>query len=138
MTAFDTNILIYACNRADPVKQRTALDLLSSAEDGVLLWQVACEFVAASRKLAKHGFQAGEAWARLSEFMNVLPLILPSPNVLAHARELHLRNGWSFWDAMIVAACLDAGIHRIYTEDLPGSAPDQLEIVNPFADPARE
>ena len=56
MIALDTNILIYACDKADLKRQHVALDLVSSDSDGVLLWQVACEFVAASRKLRSQGF----------------------------------------------------------------------------------
>jgi predicted nucleic acid-binding protein len=37
-------------------------------------------------------------------------------------------------DAPITAACLDAGVTRLYSEDLPGRKPPQpLEILNPFA-----
>ena len=53
MIALDTNVLIYAYDKAEPERQRTAVDLISQVKDGVLLWQVACEFIAASRKL--HG-----------------------------------------------------------------------------------
>jgi hypothetical protein len=56
MIAVDTNVLIYACDQADPKRQKVALDLITNAEDGVLLWQVACEFISASRKLHKQGF----------------------------------------------------------------------------------
>ena len=59
MIALDTNILIYACDKADPKRQQAALDLVSSASDGVLLWQVACEFVAASRKAEIPGLHDG-------------------------------------------------------------------------------
>ena len=59
MIALDTNILIYACDKADLKRQRVALDLVSNASDGVLLWQVACEFVAASRKLRSPGLYDG-------------------------------------------------------------------------------
>jgi len=71
MIALDTNILIYACDKADLKRQQLALDLVSRAADGVLLWQVACEFVAASRKLRSQGFTMsthGPAW----------PIIWPS------------------------------------------------------------
>ena len=51
MTAVDTNVLIYACDKSDPRRQQIALELIGTVTDGVLLWQVACEFVAASRKL---------------------------------------------------------------------------------------
>ena len=56
MNAVDTNVLIYACDQSDVRRQRLALDLITSTPDCVLLWQVACEFIAASRKLNKQGF----------------------------------------------------------------------------------
>ena len=46
MIALDTNVLIYACDKANPVRQQIALDLIATTTDAVILWQVACEFVA--------------------------------------------------------------------------------------------
>ena len=46
MTALDTNVLIYACDKSDPRRQQIELELIATVTDGVLLWQVACEFVA--------------------------------------------------------------------------------------------
>lgn len=133
MTALDTNVLIYACDKADPQRQATALNIIASATDGVLLWQVACEFVAASRKLENRGFTPAHAWERLAELLDLFPLVLPTARVFDHARRLHVTQGWSFWDAMIIAACIEAGVKRLYSEDLPGRAPADLpEIVNPF------
>jgi predicted nucleic acid-binding protein len=37
MNAVDTNVLIYAHDPRDPVKQQTALSLLQSLPDGALL-----------------------------------------------------------------------------------------------------
>ena len=108
MTAFDTNVLIYCCDGGDRKRQAKALDLIGSTSDGVLLWQVACEFIAASRKLALQGFSPEDAWRRLGEFLSLFPLVTPPSQVLARARELHLSQGWSFWDAMIVGACLES------------------------------
>jgi pimeloyl-ACP methyl ester carboxylesterase len=51
MNAVDTNILIYLNDPRDPVKQGIAISLVSALTEGVLLWQVACEYLAASRKL---------------------------------------------------------------------------------------
>ena len=50
MIAVDTNVLIYACDRADARRQKIALDLVTDVKEGVLLWQVACEFLSASRE----------------------------------------------------------------------------------------
>ena len=39
----------------------------------------------------------------------------------------------SYWDALIVAACLESGVHTLYSEDVPGR--DQfgpLKVLNPF------
>jgi len=131
---YDTNLLIYACDKADPARQQKAIQLLASSQDGVLLWQVACEFLAASRKLAPQGFVAADAWNRLAEFVALFPVVLPNELVLDKAREFHLLHGWSYWDAMIVGACLTSGVKSLYTEDLPGKVvPGSLEIVNPFA-----
>ena len=133
MIALDTNILVYACDKGNPDRQRKALDLIQRSGDGVLLWQVACEFIAASRKLASQGFTPEDAWNRLSEYQSLFPLILPAQATLERAHALHARSGWSFWDAMIVASCLGAGVTTLYTEDLPGrSLPGQLDIKNPF------
>jgi predicted nucleic acid-binding protein len=93
MIAIDTNVLIYACDQAGPRRQKIALDLIANAHDGVLLWQVACEFLAASRKLDKQGFTPAHAWNRFGEFRDLLPLVLPTDGNLTRAKELHLTRG---------------------------------------------
>ena len=55
MNAVDTNVLIYTHDPRDPAKQNKAVALVASLADGVLLWQVACEYIAASRKLTAYG-----------------------------------------------------------------------------------
>ena len=35
MIAVDTNVLIYACDQADPRRQNIALDLITNPQDGV-------------------------------------------------------------------------------------------------------
>jgi predicted nucleic acid-binding protein len=133
MIGVDTNVLIYACDQADPRRQQTALDLVTNTEDGVLLWQVACEFISASRKLSKQGFTSTHAWNRLSEFRELLPLVLPSEAILDRARELHLTRGASFWDALILAACAEAAVQIFYSEDLPGFGDyGGVRVINPF------
>lgn len=133
MIAVDTNILIYACDQSEPRRQAIALDLIASCTDGVLLWQVACEFLAASRKLSKQGFTPAHAWNRLAEFQDLLPLILPAATNLTRARELHVSHAVSLWDALILAACVEAGVNVLYSEDLPGLTTSKtVSVINPF------
>ena len=61
MIALDTNVLIYCCDSRDSRRQQIALDLVAGTTDGILPWQVACEFIDASRKLAEQGFTATAA-----------------------------------------------------------------------------
>jgi predicted nucleic acid-binding protein len=62
MNAVDTNILIYARDPRDPRKQQSAQDLIATLPDVVLLWQVACEYIAAARKLERLGYDQQQAW----------------------------------------------------------------------------
>lgn len=133
MIAVDTNVLIYACDQADPRRQSIALDLITGAQGGVLMWQVACEFLSASRKLSRQGFTSAHAWNRLGEFRDLMPLVVPSEANLLRAKDLHLTRGVSLWDALILAACVEAGVEIFYSEDLPGfDGLAGVQIVNPF------
>ena len=62
MNAVDTNVLLYVHDPRDVTKQVTASNLLQSLTDGVLLWQVACEYLAASRKLVPFGYNLTQAY----------------------------------------------------------------------------
>ncbi len=134
MNAVDTNVLIYVRDPRDPVKQQKAVQLTTGLSDGALLWQVACEFVAASRKLAPFGFTQAQAWREVERLRVLWKLILPSENVLTRAEQLIATQNLSFWDAMIVAACIEGGITRLYTEDFDSSLKQAtgVDIVNPF------
>ena len=131
--SFDTNVLVYACDKSDAKKRKIAQQVLES-KDGVLPWQSACEFISATRKLAVRGFTVTDAWRHLGFLLESMPLVLPNRMVLDHARRLQVEQHWSYWDALSVAAALDAGVTRLYSEDLPGSTPPPgLDIINPFA-----
>ena len=133
MNAVDTNVLIYAHDSREQAKQQIAIDLVNSGVDFVLLWQVVCEFLAASRKLKPIGFDLEKAFVELRKLRMAWTLVVRSPAVLDRAEDLISRFSLSFWDAMIIGASLEAGASRLYSEDF-GAYPnvDGLEIVNPF------
>lgn len=133
MNALDTNVLIYAHDPRDPAKQERAVSLIQSLTEGVLLWQVACEYLAASRKLESLGFNREQARQDIQDFRQVWTTILPGWEILDETEKLMGNHSLSFWDAMIVAACLRGSVTRLYTEDFDGyQRVDGLEIVNPF------
>lgn len=133
MNAVDTNILIYARDPRDPAKQAIAASLLSSLTDGALLWQVACEYIAASRKLEAFGYDQTQALADIADMREAWEIILPTWSVMDRVTRLLPRYQLSFWDALIISACLEAGVTRLYSEDFDASTQaERLEVVNPF------
>jgi predicted nucleic acid-binding protein len=133
MNAVDTNILVYSHDPRDPVKRAVASSLIESLTDGVLLWQVVCEFVASSRKLEPFGYDREQAWRDVRDLRRAWATALPDWTILERAEWLMERRSISFWDALIVAACLESGVSRLYSEDLDSHhGIDGLEIVNPF------
>jgi predicted nucleic acid-binding protein len=136
MNAVDTNVLIYARDPRDAAKQRTAISLISAMPDGVLLWQVACEYVAASRKLKKFGYDQTQAIADLGDMRVAWKTVLPQWENFDRAERLLRKYSLSFWDAMVIAACLEGGVTRLYSEDFGDFLrAEGLEVVNPFAIP---
>jgi predicted nucleic acid-binding protein len=138
MNAIDTNILIYGHDTRDLYKQRLALELIDSLEDGALLWQVACEYVAASRKLAKFGYDVAAACQDIRHLKATWLPVLPSWSDYARALDLSASMRISIWDALIVCSCATAGVRRLYFEDLvwEGSI-EGVELLNPFDSPAQ-
>ena len=136
MNAVDTNVLIYANDPRDLRKQAIAAGLVKDLDDAVLLWQVVCEFFSASRKLEPYGFSAADAWHYVQRLGNAWQIMFPTWNVQTRAYELTNRYSISYWDALLLGACKDAGVERLYSEDLDThDGIDGLEIVNPFRNP---
>lgn len=134
MNAVDTNVLIYARDPRHPLKHERARQLTAGMPDGVLLWQVACEFIAASRKLTNVGYTQARAWRELEQLRELWKLIVPSEEVLLRAEQLTATQNLSFWDSLLVAACMEGGVTRLYTEDFDASLSKAtgIEIINPF------
>ncbi|MGB9181950.1 MAG: PIN domain-containing protein [Pyrinomonadaceae bacterium] len=134
MNAVDTNILIYVHDYRHPDKQTTAEVLVRTLSDGVLLWQVACEYIAASRKLEPLGYIREKAWQDIHKLRRLWDAQLPTWEVLLRAERLIQNYSLSSWDALIVAACLESGVTRLYSEDFDASVhAEGLEVINPFA-----
>lgn len=136
MNAVDTNILIYAHDPREADKQAKAVSLIQSIREPVLLWQVACEYVAASRKLQPVGYTYEDAWRDVQQLRSVWITILPTWDIFERARNLMNAYSLSFWDAMILAACIESGVEKLYSENFHEYPPiNGLQIVNPFASP---
>lgn len=139
MIAIDTNVLVYSVDYQEAVKQTVAMELLARLQregDTILLWQALGEFARWLTTNERNGaITRDEMSGWLKDIRGSFPLVMPTPAVLDRALDLAGRYSLSHWDSMLLAACLEAGIETLYTEDI--GAPrkiDALELVNPFQD----
>ena len=134
MNAIDTNVWIYSHDTRDSRKQLLAQQVIASARPFILPWQTGCEFIAACRKLARLGFTENQAWQGLIDMQTAADeVVLPDEQLWFEARTLQSGHSLSFWDALLVAACIRAGVQVLYTEDI--GAPrviDSVSLINPF------
>ena len=126
----DTDILIYAIAREDP-RASIAADLLAAG--GTLSVQVLNEFTSIARgKLHR-------SWPEIGAALAAFRVLCPQVRLLTlatHAAALQIaqRDGFSFWDSLIVAAALEAGCTALLSEGMQhGQVIERrLAIRNPF------
>jgi predicted nucleic acid-binding protein len=125
---FDTNILVYAQQAG--VKGERARALF--ANGGKLSVQVLNEFAAVSRR------KQLKSWREIAEVISDVLAVVDAPLPLtlainAAARALAEDHRFPFYDALIVAAAIEADCDTLYSEDMQhGRTIGGLAIVNPF------
>jgi predicted nucleic acid-binding protein len=128
----DTNVLVYADDKAAPAKQRRALEVIAEhrrAGTGVVSLQVLQEyFVVVTRKLQVDTRIARRKIELLAEFDVATPDVA---DILA-AVDLHRLHSLSFWDALIVRSAKQAGCRVLISEDMQAREVDGVRVVNPF------
>jgi predicted nucleic acid-binding protein len=139
MNAVDTNVLVYFVDRDEPTKRAKAVALLDGFvredEETVLLWQVAAEFLSCLRRWEAEGrISRQEALGNVARLEAMFRCVLPTQAVLRRSLDLSARYSLSHWDAMLLAACVEAGVRTLYSEDLAsGVKYDSVTVINPFA-----
>jgi predicted nucleic acid-binding protein len=136
LTFVDTNVLAYAHDRSEPVKQpvaRALLDGLWRDRAGALSSQVLQElYVVVTRRF--HPPVPPSAARELVVLYASWPVMQVDVPMILAASELEERQTLSFWDALIVEAARRSGATRLLTEDLQhGRVVDGIRIDNPFA-----
>jgi predicted nucleic acid-binding protein len=132
-TFFDSNILVYAEDKADSVKQERAIELIlehGRQRSGVVSLQVLGEyFFAVTRKVK---LDPGVARSQV-EFYSRFHLVEPTVNDVLAAIDLHRLCGFSYWDSLIVHCARQSGCSVLLSEDMQhGRVIDGVKIVNPF------
>ncbi len=125
---FDTNLLVYAQQTGGKADRARAL----FAREGKLSVQVLNEFIAVSRRKQRREWR--EITEAVSDVLTMVDPPLPlTLDLHVTARALAEDHGLSFYDALIVAAAIEAGCDTLFSEDMQhGRTFGSLTIVNPF------
>jgi predicted nucleic acid-binding protein len=127
---FDTNILIHAVSEEDA---RAAIGQRLLAGGGHINVQVLNEFASVARR------KMNKSWTEISVALDYIrSLCKPAAplTVMIHEAALKIAadSGYNVYDALILAAAIDAGCDTLYTEDMQdGQKIGPLTIRNPFA-----
>ncbi len=131
----DTNVLVYAHDRGAGERHARAKELLARlwrGRVGVISTQVLQELYVNVRRKAKNPIAPEEA-RRLVEDYGRWELVTNSAATILGALDVEQRYSVSFWDALIIQAAKEAGVERLYSEDLShGQIYDGVQVVNPF------
>ena len=132
----DTNVFIYLFDETDAYKRERADSLVHESMEkgtGCISYQVVQETLnIVTRKL---GAPPEGARRLLDDILIPLWRINPTPSLYRRGLGVQAGYGFSFYDSLIVAAALEAGCSRLYTEDMQhGQQIAQLTILSPFAE----
>ena len=131
--SLDTNILIYAADDGEPVKQAHAQKLMRLAfeQSWSVCSQVYGEFFNAV--IRRQRATRAQVSVQIANWQRLLPSISSSTDAHAQALKLAATYQLQYWDALVNATCAEHGITRLYSENLPGvKQPLGVRCIDPF------
>jgi len=137
----DTNVLVYARDAREPIKQVRAaewIELLWREGAGRTSAQVLSEFYSVVTRRLIPRVSPDEAWddTRMLFAWDPQPI---DATLLARAQEIEQRWRLSWWDSMVVAAAQLQGCALLLTEDLQdGAQYGGVTVHSPFTHGVRE
>ncbi len=132
----DTNLFIYQLEASDERKSATADRIISKgieSHNACISFQVVQECLNTVLRKAEIPLSTDETRQYLDNVLAPLYRVSARISLYRRALDLQVRYRYGFYDSLIVAAALDAGCTRLYSEDLQdGQRIEGLTIENPF------
>ena len=130
----DSNVLVYSVDTGFPEKRQRAMELVTRSVNeatGCISFQVVQETL--NVLIGRLGTPVDRLRVLMDDVLSPLWQVYPSAPLYQSAITLQGRYELSFYDSLIVAAALEAGCTRLYSEDLQrGQQIQRLTILNPF------
>ena len=132
----DTNIFVHSFDQNAPAKAQRSAQLIRQAlttQKGVISYQVVQEFFNVALRRFAQPMQPTDASQYLGTVFRPLLAVHSSQALYAEALQLQASSGFSWYDALIVSAAIQAKCDFLYTEDLQhGQRFGALQVRNPF------
>ena len=132
----DTNVFVYHIEAVDGRKTSIAGRIIEQAVrdgSGCISFQVVQETLNVAVRKAQVLLPPHATRVYLDSVLVPLLRTFPGVELYRRALDLHERYRFAFYDSLIVAAALESGCRRLYSEDLQhGQRIEGLTIENPF------
>lgn len=132
----DTNIFVYQLERLDTRKAAIAEHLIQhgiASGTACISPQVVQECINTAVRKAEVPLTEDELRKYLVDVLAPLYRVQPDIRLYQKALEIRFRYRFGFYDALIVAAAVEAGCKTLYTEDLTdGQQVEGVTITDPF------
>jgi len=132
----DTNVLVYSFDSDQSAKQGRAREIIAGAlRDGsaIISYQVVQEFINVALHRFASPFSVKDCSDYLTGVLEPLCQVYPDIQLYRKALEVYGATGFSFYNALIVAAAIQGGCSILLTEDIQeGRDFEGVRIVNPF------
>lgn len=130
----DTNVLVYSFDHGSPGKRARSREIIRNSGSWVISWQVLQEFC----NVALHRFAKPMSTEDLGEYLRLILVpgcrIMPTAQLYEQAVRIQAQTHYRFYDSLIVASALAAGVETLFSEDLQSDRMiGNLRITNPFA-----
>jgi predicted nucleic acid-binding protein len=134
---FDTNVLVYAHDRSEAVKQKQALEVLDRTQEiaiAALTTQVLGEFFWVTTRRLQQPLTLEEATHQVERFARAWPVLdVTTFTVLESLRGAAMYQ-MTYWDAQIWASARLNQIPVIFSEDFnAGAVLEGVRFENPFS-----
>lgn len=130
------NIIIYSFDDNSKEKQAIANELIVqgiSESNAFISYQVVQEFVNVATRKFMIPLTNSDCKLYVDKVLTLLWDVYPSKELIHSALDLSERWRYSFYDALIIAAALEASCTILYSEDLQHEQKIfSLQIINPF------
>ena len=132
--ALDSNVLVYAADSRDPIRQQRAVLIVGMAARTrrcLLSMQTIGEFYHASTR--KGLIDREEAARRATDYMTIFEIADPVSADARHALATAASGTYSYWDALLLTTLGRGGCSMLLSEDMQdGSMLAGVVVRNPF------